>query len=233
MKKALLALGGVLIFFATAPARALELPEAISFGVSGNGTFFRPIIEKTRLGGKRYEGRWHLAAGGSGFFEYRLFDDRASVGLDVGYTQKGLHLAEKGSESNDDESNYYLTIQTAAITGLVAWLPMEQAEGLSVFGGINVYLVLAALEKELRVKEYKEVASGVVRPYNGGVTGGIRYVIDERGLFVEVRGNFYPWGIFGDEGENKKRALGLQKDDQRYHYDLQVFLGYDMTKLFE
>ncbi len=239
MKKTVLTLGSALMLLATT---TLQAQDALSFGVKGGGCISFPIIDKATINDKNYEGKWKLFGGAAGFFEYRLLDDMMGVGLEVGYSQKGLQLAGKkedtnnnGVNANDTDSKYCLNIHTIDITMPVAWLPMRREGGLSLFIGPRFYFALSTKEKEIGEKDSKKVNKGVINSFNWGAGGGFKYEIAESGFFA---GGSYE-GFFRDtfnneqKAKDKKKELGLKEDDAFRTHGAQVFLGFDFARLLE
>ena len=239
MKKTVLTLGSALMLLATT---TLHAQDALSFGVKGGGLISFPIIDKATINAKNYEGKWKLFGGTAGFFEYRLLDDMMGVGLEVGYSQKGLQLAGKkadtntnGASKNNTDSKYCLNIHTIDITLPVAWLPMRREGGLSLFVGPRIYFALSTKEKEIGEKDSKKVNKGVIKSFNWGAGGGLKYEIAESGFFAGASYEHFVKDIFTDEqkAKDKKKELGLKEDDAFRTNGAQVFLGFDFARLLE
>jgi len=242
MKKSLLSLGCALVLLA---ANNVNAQDEMSFGLKVGGTFFAPIVDKVEINGVDYEGKWDMFVGGGAFFEYRLLEDMMSVGLEVGYAKRSIKLDVKKEDDKDkdsstktkDNSDYSLDIHALDITLPISFLPMEREGGLSIFVGPKMYIPLAKKRKkpgEDKSEDFKDEHK-LLRDFNIGLTGGVKYEVEESGFFVGASYEYFFLDVYNDNDKVKamKKALGKKEDDKFCPNGLQAFVGFDFARLLE
>lgn len=237
MKKTILALGSALLLLTNTLHAQIE---DISFGLKGGGSFFLPTMDTAkRNDNKEYEGNWKMFVTLGPFFKFMPFANM-SIGGEIVYTKMGVELTEKkqsgsNSDNNKSEDGYCLDIHALDLTVPIAWLPMDEEGGLSLFAGPAVYFVLATKEKPIGDKDSKDADKGLVNPVNAGITCGLEYEIPESGVSVGSQGKFFFLDTFRDDEKAKafKKDFGKKEEDKSYTCGTQFFICVNIPKLFD
>lgn len=242
MKKTVLILGSALMLFSNV---TLQAAEKMKFGLKGGAALFMPPVKEVDIDlivREVHKSKMTTSPSVGIFGDYMILDN-LSVGVELGYSRKGLILsthyvaADKANLKknlvcpgcgvgirNEYEGNY---IHTLDVSMPFAFYPAGKE--LSVFLAPKAYFALVERSYDSRNKKSTREKDRMYNLFNIGLAGGVKYEIAETGVFLG--GNYELFFLDTLNSKTKELVNEANKNKKTYTQGAQFFVGFNLASL--